>query len=163
MQITPVSIFPFFHNCWHIIANFMKRNIWFDISGSVKVLQQSALLVFFSFSLQINSPSLLKYVQTFFRSCATRGIEGYDVAVCALTLWENIVKFIKHRLSLLVSKRPKGNKSYETLVKHQLDVTVTAKLHFFKFIASLFQEFLVSFQSDKPLIPFLSSSLENFI
>ena len=63
-----------------------------------------------------------------------------------------------------VSKRPKDNrKSYETLVKYHLDVTVTAKVHFFKFIAFLFQEFLVSFQSDKPLISFLSSSLENVI
>ena len=49
------------------------------------------------------------------------------------------------------------------LIKHHLDITVTAKLHFFKFIASLFQEFLVSFQSDKPWIAFLSSSLENVI
>ena len=79
-----------------------------------------------------------------------RWIEDYDVAVCALTLWENIVKLMKHWLSLPVSKRPKDNKLYETLAKHYLDVTVTAKLHFIKFIASLFQEFLVSFQSDKP-------------
>ena len=57
---------------------------------------------------------------------------------------------MKHWLSLPVSKRPKDNKLYETLVKHYLDVSVTAKLHFIKFIASLFQEFLVSFQSDKP-------------
>ena len=87
--------------------------------------------------------------------CATRWIEDYDVVVLALTLWENIVKLIKLWLSLPVSKRPKDNKLCETLVKHNLDVTVTAKLHFFKFIASLFQEFIVSFQSDKPLIPFL--------
>ena len=70
---------------------------------------------------------------------------------------------MKHWLSLPVSKRPKDNKLYETLVKHYLDVTVTAKLHFIKFIASLFQEFLVSFQSDKPLVPLLSSLFENVI
>ena len=62
-----------------------------------------------------------------------------------------------------VSKRPKDKKSYEILVKRHLYLTVTAKLHFFKFIASLFQEILVSFQSDQPLIPFLPSSLENVI
>ena len=44
-----------------------------------------------------------------------------------------------------------------------LDLTVTAKLHFFKCIAHLFHEFLVSFQSYKPVIPFLSSLLENAI
>ena len=64
---------------------------------------------------------------------------------------------------LLASKTPKDNKSYETLVKYHLDVTVTTKLFFFNIITSLFQEFSVSFQSDKPLVPFLSSSLENVI
>ena len=62
-----------------------------------------------------------------------------------------------------VSKKPKDNKSYETLVKHYVDVTATVRLHFFKFVPSLCRALLVSFQSDKPLIPFLSSSLENFI
>ena len=141
----------------------MKYTIWFGISGSAKGLQHSVLPVVFACSFQINSPSLLKCVQTFFRICTTKWIEDYDVAVCARTLWENTVKLIKQWLSLPVNKRPKDNKSNEILVKHHLDVTVTVKLHFFKFIASLFQEVLVSFQSDKPLIPFLSNSLENII
>ena len=126
-------------------------------------MQRSAVLVGFGFSLQINPPSLLKFIRTIFRFCATRWIEDYDVAVRGLTLWQNIVKLIKHWLSVPVSKRQKHNKSYEMLVKHHLDVTVTAKLHFFKFIASLFQKFLVLFNFDKPLIPFMSASLENVI
>lgn len=97
------------------------------------------------------------------RFCATRWVEDEVVADRAIKIWENVIKLVKHWLHLPKSKRPKDNKSYDTLVKYHLDETMLAKFHFFKHIASLLQEFLVSFQTDKPMVPFLATSLENVL
>ena len=56
-------------------------------------------------------------------------------------------------------KSPK-NTSYETLVKHYKDPLVPAKLQFFAFVASIFQPYLVIFQTNSPVIPFMFSELE---
>ena len=98
-----------------------------------------------------------------FRFCSTRWIEDESVASRAIEIWESIVKVIKHWQVLLSSKRPKQNKSYETLVKHYLDRVMLAKFHFFKFVASIFKNYLTSFQTDNPMLPFfLRSSRENY-
>ena len=89
-----------------------------------------------------------------FRFCSTRWIEDESVASRAIQIWESIVKVIKQVLS--ASKRPKQNKSYEALVKHYLDRVMLAKFHFFKFVASIFKNYLTSFQTDNPMLPFLS-------
>ena len=50
-----------------------------------------------------------------------------------------------------------GNKSYETVVEASKDKLIRAKLQFVKCEAGHIQPFLATFQSDKPLTPFLSS------
>ena len=40
----------------------------------------------------------------------------------------------------------------------QLNLT-PAKLHFFSFVAGIFQPFLVKYQSDKPMVPFVHDDL----
>ena len=64
---------------------------------------------------------------------------------------------------LSASKRPKQNKSYEALVKHYLDRVMLAKFHFFKFVASIFKNYLTSFQTDNPMLPFLSEAVEKIM
>ena len=91
-----------------------------------------------------------------FRFCSARWIEDESVASRAIEIWEIIVKVIKHCQVLSASERPKQNKSYETLVKHYLDRVMLAKFHFFKFVASIFKNYLTSFQTDNPMLPFLS-------
>jgi hypothetical protein len=55
------------------------------------------------------------------RFCATRWVEDEVVADRAIKIWENVIKLVKHWLHLPKSKRPKDNKSYDTLVKYHLD------------------------------------------
>ena len=80
-------------------------------------------------------------------------MEDQDVADRTVSVWESIVKLIKYWLSLSQSKRSRDDKSYDTLVKSHTDMLMTAKFHFFKQVASIFQ-------TDKPIVPFLSISLE---
>ena len=56
-------------------------------------------------------------------------------------------------------KRPK-NTSYKTLTKHYKDPLVQEKLHFFAFVASIFQPYLVVLRTNLPTIPFMFSELE---
>ena len=56
-------------------------------------------------------------------------------------------------------KRPK-NTSYKTLTKHYKDPLVQEKLHFFAFVASIFQPYLVVLRTNLPPIPFMFSELE---
>ena len=56
-------------------------------------------------------------------------------------------------------KRPK-NTSYKTLTKHYKDLLVQEKLHFFAFVATIFQPYLVVLRTNLPTIPFMFSELE---
>ena len=87
--------------------------------------------------------------------CATRWIEDKAVAEQALEVWSSVVSTVKYWQSLCKPKRPQKNKSYDTLVEHHLDLLMPAKLHYFSFIAGIFNPYLVVFQSDNPLLPFM--------
>ena len=79
-------------------------------------------------------------------------MEGRPIADRALEVcryWEGLSK----------SKRPK-NSSYECLVSNYADALIPSKLHFFSYIASIFENYLTVFQSDAPLVPFLLDALE---
>ena len=99
---------------------------------------------------------------SFFSFCATRWVEDEDVVVRAILIWPNMVKITKHWESLCKSKRPK-NKSYETLVKFYTDVFVPLRMQFFKDLAKKLKGFLVQYQTDWPMVPFLSDSLEELV
>ena len=73
-----------------------------------------------------------------------------------------MVKIIKHWESLCKSKRPQ-NKSYETLVKHHSDMFVPLRMQFFRFLTKKLKASLLQFQSDKPMAPFVSDSLEELL
>lgn len=94
--------------------------------------------------------------------CQTRWTENVDVVSKGMDVWENVVKTIKEFLSLAKSKRPK-NKSYKVLVDNHNDKTVPIKFQLFKDIGLILQSFLKVFQTDQPMIPFLSDVLENMI
>ena len=54
-------------------------------------------------------------------------------------------------------KRP--SKIYSIKAAAVNDDLTSAKLHFFSFAAGIFESFLVKYQNDKPVIPFLDSDL----
>ena len=84
------------------------------------------------------------------------------VASRGIIVWPNMVKIVKYWESLCKSKRPK-NKSYEALVDHHLDKFVPLRMQFFKDLAKKLKGFLVLFQTDRPMVAFLSNSLENML
>ena len=53
------------------------------------------------------------------------------------------------------------NKSYETLAQYYKDEFVPIRLQFFKDIASLLKEYLETYQTDSPMVPFLGDVLES--
>ena len=73
-----------------------------------------------------------------------------------------MVMIIKHSESLCKSKRPQ-NKSYETLVQHHSDMFVPLRMQFFRFLTKTLKAFLLQYQSDKPMVPFVSDSLEELL
>ena len=95
----------------------------------------------------------------FHRFCATRWIEDEDVVARAIAVWDNVVKVMSYWESLSKSKRPKC-KSYDVLAAAYKDKLMVAKFTFFNNIAAALKCYLVAFQSDKPMVPFLSNVLE---
>ena len=69
------------------------------------------------------------------------------------------MKVVKHWEGLCKSSRPK-NKSYETLVKYYSNKLVPIRLQFFQDIANQLHGYLEIFQTDRPMVPFLSDSPE---
>ena len=94
--------------------------------------------------------------------CNARWIEGDVVAQRALKVWDSVVLTVKYWGGLCVSKMPKNNKSYNSLVKH-LDLLIPAKLHFFVFLAGILKPYLVLFQTDAPMLPFMYNELSQIL
>ena len=70
-----------------------------------------------------------------------------------------MVNVIQHFLSLTKSIRPKNNKSYDTLVKHDIDSSMFVKTQFFKDIASVLQTYSIQNQNDAPLVTFICDEM----
>ena len=69
---------------------------------------------------------------------------------------------MNHWSKLAPSKQPKC-KSYEVLKGAVKDPLVVAKLNFFSFLAGHLLPYLTSYQSQKPMIPFLHSDLQQLV
>ena len=97
-----------------------------------------------------------------------RWIENELVARRAQKIWPKYVEIIEFWRGLPKSKQlGKGkegqNKSYDRLIEHQKDVLVPLKLQFFEEVAKQLNSFLIKFQTDSPMVPFLVESLESMI
>ena len=71
-----------------------------------------------------------------------------------------MIEFIKYYQP---SSQSKDNKSYGLLVQSHSDRLTFAKIQFFLDIANMFSEFLKRFQSDNPVMPFLSDLLKSIL
>ena len=90
--------------------------------------------------------------------CSTRWIEDRPVADRLLEIWPEIVKVVNYWNSLPKSKQPTC-KTFITLVNAVNDLLTPLKVSFFSYFASLLHPFLVKYQSEKPLIPYLYDDL----
>ena len=95
--------------------------------------------------------------------CATRCVENEDTAERAMLVWPDIILLINHFLSLSKINQPKNNKSYNWLVQVFKDKLVPLKLMFFKEITAILNGFLRPFQTNNPVVPFLSDVYEELI
>ena len=100
--------------------------------------------------------------------CSHRWIENASVAKRAQSIWSKTVEVINFWKTLPKSKQPGRGKvgqitSYDFLTKHCNDSLIPLKLQFFEDIATTLNEFLVTFQTDNPMVPFLVEALEKII
>ena len=89
-------------------------------------------------------------------------VENKKAATRLIQVWENIEKLFAFWNTLAKSKRPKS-KSYETLKNALQDNFMVPKLHFFAYVANIVEPFLVKYQTDNPIIPFLYFDLKEII
>ena len=90
--------------------------------------------------------------------CGTRWIEDEKVALRAIDIWDHICQICKFWEGLVKSRQP-SCKSYETVLSATKDPLIIAKLNFFAHIARMLQSFLTTYQSVKPMTPFLHDDL----
>ena len=75
-----------------------------------------------------------------------------------IEVWPSVVKRVAYWESLSRSRHPQL-KSYGCLVECYSDPLVPAKLHFFSFVAGIFELYLTLFQTDAPKVPFMFDEL----
>ena len=90
--------------------------------------------------------------------CATRWLEDVPVAKRAIQIWPCIQKYAVATQKLSKSKRPTCQ-SYVNLQEYVNDPLMPAKLNFFVSIANVLVPFLELFQTDRPIMPSISSEL----
>ena len=100
--------------------------------------------------------------------CTHRWVENHVVAKKARVIWSKIIEVVSYLQQLPKNKqpglgKPGANTSYDHLCKTVKDCLVPVKLLFFKEFAKKLNEFLVVFQTDKPMAPFLTETLKDLI
>ena len=91
--------------------------------------------------------------------CLHRWVENSSVAARALVMLPHLKMYIS-----VIEKNPKTyavptSKSFATVKLACRDAFMPARLMFFESVARQFEMFLVRYQSDKPLVPFLDADL----
>ena len=83
------------------------------------------------------------------RFCETRWVDNRPVTDRVIEVWPSVVKRVAYWESLSRSRHPQL-KSYGWLVECYSDPLVPVKLHFFSFVAGIFEPYLTLFQTDAP-------------
>ena len=85
--------------------------------------------------------------------CAHRWVEDVIVAERALKMWPHLKKYVAH-FSQNPKKRPSCS-SYKKVAEAVKTDIVKCRLEFFVSVAKVLQDFLVMFQTNAPMSPFL--------
>ena len=94
--------------------------------------------------------------------CGHRWLEDKRVAERAVEMWPNLTTYITEILKKPKSQVPTSS-SFSTVKSAVLNKLTTAKLEFFMSIAAAMRPYLQTFQSDGPLLPFITSELETLL
>ena len=100
--------------------------------------------------------------------CAHRWVENERVAKKARAMWDKIPVIVDYWKTLSKAKQPGqgklgANTSYDHLCVAHTDVLIPVKLLFFEEVAKSLNAFLVLFQMDNPMVPFLVETLDELI
>ena len=91
------------------------------------------------------------------RFCPHRWVENADVAARALKIWPKVQKFVG-QAALGAVPQP-SNKSFEAIKEACADPLFVTKLEIFCSVAKQVDVFLVKYQTDAPILPFISDDL----
>ena len=91
-----------------------------------------------------------------------RWLENKRVAERAVEMWPSLTTCITEILKKPKSQVPTSS-SFSTVKSAVLNKLTTAKLEFFMSIAAAMRPYLQTFQSDGPLVPFITSELETLL
>ncbi len=92
--------------------------------------------------------------------CFTRWVEDVPVSARAILILKDLRKWVNHVKSLPPSKIPKSV-SFSNVQNGCDDILMECKLIFFNFVGRLVKPFLEKYQTQAPMVPFLSKDLEN--
>lgn len=93
--------------------------------------------------------------------CKHRWVENVPVLERALKLLPHIQVYLQQ---VKEKKLPKPTcRSFETIQSHAKDVLLEAKLAFYLVVAKDLNEFLTVYQTDMPMIPFLSDDVQKIV
>ena len=96
--------------------------------------------------------------------CSHRRVKNKLVAERAIEVWDDIVTIVKFWMSLPKSKQPSSdNKSYTRLKDPITDPLIKTKFKCFAAVAKSLNSFLVTFQNNNPMVPFLAQSIKEII
>ncbi|XP_078027544.1 uncharacterized protein LOC117265688 [Epinephelus lanceolatus] len=89
--------------------------------------------------------------------CAHRWVENLPVVERALVVWLSLLLYME---TVKTKKLPNpGTASYDTFEAAMKDPLILAKLQFYTALARTFTPFLKKYQTDEPVLPFLSKDL----
>ena len=97
-----------------------------------------------------------------FQFCGHRWLEDKRVAERAVEMWPSLTTYITEILKKPKSQVPTSS-SFSTVKSTVYNKWTTAKLEFFMSIAAAMRPYLQTFQSDGPLLPFITSELETLL
>ena len=81
-----------------------------------------------------------------------------QVASRVMEVWPDFVTLIKESLLRCPSKRLQSN-----VLKHHTEASIMIKFSIFKEIARMLMEFLKTFQTVAPMVPFMNDCLEKLL
>ena len=94
--------------------------------------------------------------------CLHQWAENEKVAVRAIAVWKNIRIVVTFWMTLPKSKQlSEVNESYICLKATVTDSLMLVKFKFFANTAKVLNKFLVAYQTEKPMVPFLAHSIED--
>ena len=93
------------------------------------------------------------------RFCETRWVENVPVVARALQIYPDVKKYVAAVESTASGINNPKTKSYNVVKTGCDDPLLEAKMHVYKSLATEIRAFLTLYQTDKPMLPFLSKDL----